>query len=140
MSDIVQEKKKVVIICADDEAIILLGFLKSLKDIITPEIEIRTASNGRDALNMIRDIHNFDNKIVAALFSDWNMPGMKGDELFQIVHKEYPHIILIMISAYSKGIAEHDLPKNIPHMYMTKPIDMSELKRICENLAFCNEF
>lgn len=132
------EKKKVAVICADDEAIILLGLARSLKEYLHPDIEIHTALNGNEALNLVRRLQR-DEKIVVVLFSDWNMPGMKGDELFQIVHKEFPHIFLIMLSAYTKATAESEI-QDVPHMYITKPINHSELQRICENLELCGDF
>lgn len=85
-------------------------------------------SNGADALKMIRSGK------VDIVLSDIKMPVMDGIELVKILHREFPHIKVILFSAYR----DFSHAKAAVHYhvfdYILKPINYSELYDSFKNL------
>lgn len=63
--------------------------------------EVRTASNGFEALALMRSV------LPDLIISDLNMPSMSGFELLSVVRRRFPHIPVIAITGeYSTTMAE----------------------------------
>lgn len=62
------------------------------------------------------------------VLSDINMPEMSGLELLQIIKQRYPHLRVVMVTAYSdeKNVAEALAAGS--DQYLTKPINFAELR------------
>ena len=56
---------------------------------------IGEASNGSEALNLIRKQHP------AVVITDIRMPGMDGMQLIEILHEEFPETKVVLLSGYS---------------------------------------
>ena len=82
------------------------------------------ADDGQTALPMLQN-GNFD-----FLVTDWNMPGMSGLQLLEIIKKDYvaPPPVVMMVTAYgdeenfntAKALGADD--------FLTKPVDFKLLK------------
>lgn len=80
--------KKGVILFVDDEYYILQTLKAILRRDFT-EHELLFAQNGEDALNLLGEHEALASKELL-VFSDWLMPGLKGDELLVKVSAKFP--------------------------------------------------
>jgi DNA-binding NtrC family response regulator len=79
------------LLMVDDES----SVLSSLKRVLfEDDYQIHTAGDGEKALELLKKI-----KIDAALV-DLKMPGMDGLTLMQKIHKDYPQIMVIMLTGH----------------------------------------
>jgi len=101
------------ILCVDDEAIILLSLKQELLHHFRGDFIIETALSGYEALEVINLLALNEFKVVL-IISDWNMPGMKGDEFLTEVHKKYPHIKFILLSGMVPHHIENQMMLNLP--------------------------
>lgn len=62
------------------------------------------------------------------ILSDINMPGMGGLELLRQVKATYPHITMIMVTAYSDPEYYQSAMQHGADGYISKPIDFKALK------------
>lgn len=85
------EKRTVLFV--DDEEKILRALERSLSD--EPYEKLFTSS-GKEALEILRknEVH--------VLVADLRMPEMDGFELLEVVKKEYPHIIRLVLSGHAE--------------------------------------
>lgn len=81
------------LLLVDDEAIILMALKMECKKRYK-QSEVITALNAEQALQCLAE--NKDKQHV--IISDYQMPGMKGDEFLRKVTQEYPDSILIMLT------------------------------------------
>lgn len=90
--------------------------------------EIFLAESGKQALEILRenDVH--------VIVSDQNMPGMTGNELLEVVTREYPDIMRFMITAYTdyETVVE---AINKGHLYgfFNKPYNIDDVKHSIDN-------
>lgn len=110
--------KKRILIVEDVQAII--DSMKVLIEMVDDEVEVYSANNGRQALELIKE------QDIDLLITDIYMPDMDGLELIKEVQKKYPSIKMLAIS----GVGNHDLEiaKCFGASYvLNKPFQMSEL-------------
>ncbi|MFZ5967104.1 MAG: HDOD domain-containing protein [Bacillota bacterium] len=107
------------ILFVDDERQILKSFKRLFME---SDYTIFLADGGEQALEILK------NEQIDLLITDIMMPQMNGYELLQIVEKQYPRIIRIILSGYSK---EKDilqaLQQNLAKTYLFKPWDNESL-------------
>lgn len=85
-------EKRTVLFVDDEEKI-----LRSLKRGLTGEpYKALFANSGHEALEILRQNE------VHVLVADLRMPEMDGFELLEVVKKEYPHIIRLVLSGYAE--------------------------------------
>jgi DNA-binding NtrC family response regulator len=82
--------KKDAILIVDDED----GPRESLRMILKPCYEVHTASDGREALNLIQ------NKDIEVVTLDLNMPRLSGIEVLKEIRKLKPDTEVIVITGY----------------------------------------
>jgi signal transduction histidine kinase len=116
------------IICVDDQTAILDSLMMQLENIVGEQYEIETAESANEALELIDDLVESGEQIVMVI-SDEVMPGMKGSQLLEIVHKRFPQAIKIMLTgqagleSVAYAINQAGLDK-----YFTKPWEYDDLK------------
>ena len=89
-----------------------------------------TAENGYQALGMLED------EPVALLVTDIKMPDMDAFELIPRVREQFPHLPIIVVSAFKNKEEEINAMNLNISGFFTKPVDMDELKKkIAEILA-----
>ena len=86
---------KILLALADDEALFRRGMRLILEDY--PDIQVAfEAENGEDLLNKIRK----SDELPEVLLLDLKMPGMSGIEAAEIIRREFPSIMTVVISSH----------------------------------------
>ncbi|MFC1744459.1 sigma-54-dependent transcriptional regulator [Candidatus Riflebacteria bacterium] len=102
-----------ILITDDEESV---GF--ALKVLLEPVAKnVRVTSSGLEALEILKT-QNFD-----ILLTDINMPKMSGLELLEVVRKNFPNILVILLTAYGSEKIAVDAMKNGAYDYIPKPFD-----------------
>ncbi len=89
--------KDKVILFVDDEELILSSIRSQVGEELSKQFIIEYASSAQEAIELIED-YEIDKIKIAAIVTDWLMPGMKGDKFLIDVHKRYPNILKIMLT------------------------------------------
>lgn len=92
------------------------------------DYNIYSATSGQEGLQIIRnnDIH--------LVITDQKMPGMTGIELLEIVCKEYPDIVRMVLTAFSDiDVIMQAVNKCGIYHYILKPWDIRDLKIKIDN-------
>ena len=85
------------IVCVDDEEGILAALRQQLSARFGSECDIAVAKNAREALDLIEDLQH-DGEQIAVVIADQIMPGMKGVELLEEVHRRSPRTVKILLT------------------------------------------
>jgi DNA-binding NtrC family response regulator len=116
---------KSVLVVDDEENLLVL-----LERILSKEgFTVKTASNAYQALDLV-DQENFDLAIL-----DIKMFPVDGVVLLGEIKKRAPATHVVMITAYPTIDARNECLKIGASTYLTKPIDIQELKSVVQNLA-----
>jgi len=62
--------------------------------------DVLTAGDGLSGIEMARSHH------VDAILSDYDMPGMMGDEIASILKREQPQVPIIVLTGHARDIPE----------------------------------
>jgi diguanylate cyclase (GGDEF)-like protein len=122
------------IICVDDEEGILTALRQQLGARFGDECQIEVAQSAHDALELVEELKR-DGEPLAVMIADQIMPGMKGVELLEEVHKRSPGTTKILLTgqagldAVVAAINRAGLNRYIP-----KPWDEPDLRLTVENL------
>ncbi|MEG4532291.1 response regulator [Microcoleus sp. D2_18a_D3] len=117
---------KPIILCVDDEPDILNTLKMQLKNEFKNDYFYELAESGEEALDLLEDFPEEAEVIVVV--SDWQMPGIKGDEFLIKLHQKYPKIIKVMLTgqadaaAVQRAVEEADL-----YCCLYKPWESKEL-------------
>lgn len=88
------------------------------------DFEITTCSSGDEALRILGE-----DTSIELLLTDERMPGMSGVELLEKVVKGYPHLIRIIVSAFSDSERLlNAINRGGAHEYIVKPWRRAEVK------------
>jgi len=111
------------ILIVDDEAHIRLLIEQTLEELEDYGVEITTADNGADALELIKTTHP---RIV---FLDVMMPRMNGFEVCQRVKRDLgmTDVFIVMLTAKGQEFDRQHGDQVGADVYMTKPFDPDEL-------------
>jgi len=84
--------KERTVLFVDDDSIVLRSIARGLMD---EPYNVCLAKSGKEALEILcqQEVH--------VLVTDIRMPEMDGTELLNIVTKEYPHIVKMVLSGYT---------------------------------------
>jgi putative nucleotidyltransferase with HDIG domain len=114
ITEIPAEPRRPRVLVVDDE----LGPRESLRMILRPAYEVLTASDGSEALEVLRTTP------VDLATVDLNMPGIQGEELMRVIRREFPSVEVIVITGYgSVDSAVESLRFGICD-YIQKPFDV----------------
>ncbi|HEY7956306.1 MAG TPA: diguanylate cyclase [Polyangia bacterium] len=122
------------IICVDDEEGILTALRQQLGARFGEECQIEVAQSAKDALELVDELER-DGEPLAVMIADQIMPGMKGVELLEEVHRRSPGTTKILLTgqagldAVVAAINRAGLNRYIP-----KPWDEPDLRLTVENL------
>ncbi|MGE8150784.1 sigma-54-dependent transcriptional regulator [Pseudomonas vancouverensis] len=84
-------------------------------------ISVFTAGNGLHALKVL------EAEDIDLVISDWRMPGMDGPQLLAEIKSRFPHLPVIVMTAYSTVKNAVQSMRNGAFDYIAKPFDIDEL-------------
>jgi two-component system NtrC family response regulator len=84
-------------------------------------IQVFTAGNGLHALTVL------EREEIDLVISDWRMPGMDGPQLLAEIKVRFPHLPVIVMTAYSTVKNAVQSMRNGAFDYISKPFDIDEL-------------
>ncbi|EMO15298.1 response regulator receiver domain protein [Leptospira santarosai str. HAI134] len=89
--------------------------------------EVETASSAEEALALMEEIQN-SGYVIEVVIADQVMPGMKGSQFLEEVHKKFPDSIKIMLTGQA-GLdsAIHAINHGGLSRYVEKPWNTEEL-------------
>ncbi len=104
------------VLYVDDEEINLDLFLINF----TQEFTVYTAESPQEGLEIIKKEN------IAVLITDFKMPNINGLEFVEMIKKDYPNLVCIMLS----GFAESRVAQNSEHVfeYIMKPYKKDEMR------------
>jgi len=109
------------ILVVDDEPLVC----ESIKWLLAADGHaVETALNGQAALSLFQKAR-FDLIIV-----DYNLPGMKGDELTAAIKALDPHQPVVMITAYPEMLKSSGQPLGGVDLVISKPFNSQQLRNI----------
>lgn len=109
------------VLYVDDEPGNLLPFTLQFRD----EFEIMTAANGREAMEVLATTP------VAVLLTDHRMPELTGVDLCEQVRDRWPHVLRILVTAYSdQQVAIDAINRGGVLRYITKPWNVESVRQI----------
>jgi diguanylate cyclase (GGDEF)-like protein len=130
----VERARREHILCVDDEEGILSALRQQLAARFGHECEIEVAQSAKDALEFIDELEK-DGEHLAVVIADQIMPGMKGVELLEEIHRRSPATTKILLTgqagldAVVAAINRAGLNRYIP-----KPWEEQDLRLAVENL------
>ena len=115
-----------VILFVDDEYYVLQTLKAILRRDFT-DFNLLFAQGGQEALQMLESIPREELQQLI-VFSDWLMPGIKGDELLVQIAEKYPHAINYLLSGMINREPSEDIfEKAKIKQIIQKPWDNQEL-------------
>jgi len=118
--------KKHCVLIVDDEP----NNLSLLRRTLHSKYKILTATNGQEALEVIKENGND----ISLIVSDQKMPVMQGTEFLSKVNEQYPKIIKILLTGHSDlEILVDSINKCNLFQYIFKPFEPEELLMIIQN-------
>ena len=111
------------ILVVDDDPIILESLCEFLR---LEGYQALGTPDGQQALEMLaKDKFNL-------VISDVNMPGSDGFELLRLIKKQFPDLVVILITGYGSISRAVEAIKLGAHDYLTKPIIDAELRLVTD--------
>lgn len=121
------------ILVVDDETDVKDLFLQKFrKEIKSGLITTLFAFSGDEALEILA--HEVPMDIILIL-SDINMPGMSGFELLKRVKERFPHLKVLMVSAYGDADNMNRATDIGADGFVSKPVDFELLKQTILTLS-----
>lgn len=89
------------------------------------------ADSGEEALKLLS--HEIEPQLIVIL-SDINMPGMDGLTLLREVKRAWPHLAVMMVTAYGDDERRRQAAASGAAEFVTKPVDFDLLKQYLAQL------
>jgi DNA-binding NtrC family response regulator len=116
-------KSAMSILIVDDEEM-MRNLLRKI--LMREGYKIKTAEDGVAALEVLKT------EEIDIIISDMKMPRMNGFELLKAVKNDYPHIGVIIMTAYGDTYTVKDALLLGADEYMTKPFKSYEISLVVE--------
>jgi len=117
-----QTIKNYNVMLVDDEALLMNSLERHIAEINPSFKVVSRSSDGENALVQLKrnNIH--------LVITDIKMPVVNGLQLVEKIHKEYPHILAIIVTGYADFEYARNALKHGVFDYLLKPISPSELE------------
>lgn len=127
-------KGRKYIICVDDDRSLLDVLIQQLESAFSNSHEIEGAERAVEAIELINELYRNDDN-VEMVIADQVMPGMKGDQLLERIHKQYPDVITVMLTGQG-GLDSAIYAINNAGLskYLVKPWNSDDLKLTIRDL------
>jgi CheY-like chemotaxis protein len=118
---------KLAILCVDDERIILDSLKAQIEKKIWYDYLFEYAESPEEALEIIDDLIVDEIELILVI-SDYQMPGMKGDEFATILKSKLPTLNIILLTGQiTEDKSKSLLNQNIVLKVIQKPWKEAEL-------------
>lgn len=122
------------ILCVDDEEGILSALRQQLAPRFGNECEIELAQSAKDALEFLDELQK-DGEELAVVIVDQIMPGMKGVELLEEIHRRSPATMKILLTGQAGlDAVVAAINRAALNRYIPKPWEEPDLRLSVENL------
>ncbi len=119
--------EKGVLLCVDDEIIVLTALKDQLRRAYGSDFLIDVAESAEEALELLEELAGQGHTLLV-IISDWQMPGMKGDEFLIEAHRRFPTVLKIMLSGQAEPAAVDRARREAGlHEFLSKPWNSAEL-------------
>jgi diguanylate cyclase (GGDEF)-like protein len=134
LREVIDDGRKEHILCVDDEEGILTALRQQLGARFGQECEIEVAQSAKDALEFMGELER-DGESLAVAIVDQIMPGMKGVELLEEIHRRSPATTKILLTGQAglDAVVAAINRANLNH-YIPKPWDEPDLRLAVEGL------
>lgn len=123
---------KLAILCIDDEKIVLDSLRDQIKGYFKDSIILEFAETAQEGMEILDELQE-DGIEIRVILSDWNMPGMSGDEMFFQIGPKYPMIKKILLSGEpDPDIILRAKSKDYVSKLIQKPWNSKELLSLIE--------
>ena len=115
------ENQKPLILIIDDEEALRDGCRQALQK---SGYTVLTAGEGAEGIKIARE------RKPEIAFIDLKMPGMSGMEIIEILSKDVPDIVLIMITGYATILSAVEAIQKGAYDYLPKPFNPDQLRTV----------
>ncbi|MEM7346745.1 MAG: response regulator [Chloroflexota bacterium] len=118
------------ILIVDDEPHIRMLIEQTLETLVGPDVELFTATNGEEALDLIQiEQPNL-------VFLDVMMPKVSGFEVCRLVKQvfNFHHIYIVMLTAKGQEFDKEQGKEVGVDQYITKPFNPDQLAKIAKSV------
>jgi CheY-like chemotaxis protein len=112
------------VLIVDDEEPLLLTIADGL-NFYKQRFHLLTATNGMEAVKLLKTI-----PLIDLVITDLSMPKMDGFELLAYIRRNYPHIPVILMTAYGTPKIEEVVNTLGIFKYLEKPLDINTIADI----------
>jgi CheY-like chemotaxis protein len=126
--------KKIAILCVDDEKIILDSLKIQLENNFKNKYLFEYAENGDEAIELVEYFLN-ESVDLLLVISDYQMPGMKGDEFTKRLKSMLPEVKIVMLTGQiPPDVKDQLIEKKIILNVIEKPWNEKDLVDIIKSL------
>jgi|GEM_PF-2026433 YesN/AraC family two-component response regulator len=119
---------KEAIICVDDERSLLFSLQHQISAELS-DILIECAESGEEAIELLKELQSMEID-VRFIITDQMMPGIKGNEIIEIIQKLNPEITCILLTGYTQLETIKELEQSQKVKIISKPWEKGELLSI----------
>ncbi len=119
---------KEAIICIDDERSLLFSLQHQISAELS-DILIECAESGEEAIELLKELQALEIN-VRFIITDQMMPGIKGNEIIEIIQKLNPEITCILLTGYTQLETIKELEQSQKVKIISKPWEKGELMSI----------
>lgn len=116
------------IIVADDEYFARVALISMLEEFTGGRDRICEVENGEELIQRTRQM------MPDLIFLDIKMPKMGGLEAFEVLQKQYPSILWVIVSGYADFSYARQALVLGARDYLMKPVNEAEVKRVLEKM------
>lgn len=116
------------IIVADDEYFARVALISMLEELTGGRDRICEVENGEELIQKAEEM------LPDLVFLDIKMPKMGGLEAFEVLQKQYPSILWVIVSGYADFSYARQALVLGARDYLMKPVNETEVKRVLEKM------
>lgn len=115
-------------------AVLIVDDEEEIRSVLTEALQaegrkILQASNGLEALRWVESVP------VDLVILDLMMPEMDGAETFRRLHKAYPELPVVIVTAYTESDLMVKVIEIGPFTVISKPVDVHKLRKVVDQIA-----
>jgi len=112
------------ILVVDDDGLVAMTIQAGLEKL--PSCQVEVATSGEQALSLLKD------QPFHLVITDYRMPGMSGVVLAERIKKDWPHMPILMITAYASDLPRSAVLGGTIERVLNKPVAFMEMRCVAE--------